>query len=164
MPVDETTEVLLTQEGYELKKKELDDARRMLHEEIPQRLKIAKEHGGELRENKEFIDIQTEKEFYEAKVRQLEDLLDRAKIIDESQISTKQVGIGSWIKLKRAGSNEEMKFELVSQAEVNLETNKISIDSPLGKALLGHKRGDEIELVAPKGRKITYKILDIRRG
>ncbi len=163
MMLEDSGEVLLTQEGFATKTKELEEARHILHEEIPKRLKVAKEHGGELRENKEFIDIQTEKEFYESKVRQLEDLLDRAKIIDESQISTKTVGIGTWVKLKGSGS-QEIKFELVSQAEVDLEANKISIDSPIGKALAGHKKNDSIELVAPSGKKVSYKILEIRRG
>jgi len=156
-------DVLLTQEGFERKKKELEEARHILHEEIPERLKTAKEHGGELRENKEYIDIQTEKEFYEAKVRQLEDLLDRAEIIDESKISTKTVGIGTAVTLKLDKSNEELQFELVSQAEVALEENKISIHSPLGKALIGHKRGEKIVIDSPSG-KLAYKILAIQRG
>ena len=139
-------EVVLTREGYQLKTRELEEYRRILHEEIPQRIKAAKDHGGELRENKEFLDIQTEKEFYEAEVRQLEELLDHAKIIDEASISTKTVSLGSRVTIKELKSNEQMTLELVGQAEVNLEENKISTDSPLGKALLGRRRGDEFEL------------------
>lgn len=157
------TEVVLTKEGYEQKKRELEEHRRILHEEIPERIKAAKEHGGELRENKEFLDIQTEKEFYEAEVRRLEELLDRAKIIDEASISTKAVGIGSRVMLKDLSHRAaQVTFELVSQAEVNLEENKISTSSPLGKALLGRTRGDEIELETPAGT-VRYKILGIQR-
>ena len=158
----ETNEILLTQEGFETKTKELEEARHVLHEEIPERLKVAKEHGGELRENKEFIDIQTEKEFYESKVRQLEDLLDRAEIIDESKISTKSVGIGTTVTLKPS-KGKEMIFEVVSQAEVNIEANKISIDSPIGQALVGHKKGETVSFEAPQG-KLSYKIQAIQRG
>jgi transcription elongation factor GreA len=155
-------EILLTKEGYELKKKELEEYRRILHEEIPKRIKIAKEHGAELRENKEFLDIQAEKEFYEAEVRRLEELLDRAKVIDEESISTKTVGIGNRVTLKDLDKGEQVTFELVSQAEVDLEANKISIDSPLGRALKGHKRGEVIELEVPTGT-VRYKILGIQR-
>lgn len=154
--------VLLTKEGFELKKKQLEDYRRILHEEIPKRLRTAKEHGGELRENKEYIDIQTEKEFYEGEVRQLEDLLDRAQIIDEASISTKTVGIGTKVTLKEVNADEQTVFELVSQAEVDLEANRISTDSPLGKALKGHKRGEKIELETPRGT-VEYKIVGIQR-
>lgn len=155
-------EVVLTREGYQLKTRELEEYRRILHEEIPQRIKAAKDHGGELRENKEFLDIQTEKEFYEAEVRQLEELLDHAKIIDEASISTKTVSLGSRVTIKELKSNEQMTLELVGQAEVNLEENKISTDSPLGKALLGRRRGDEFELDAPAGTR-HYRVLGIQR-
>jgi len=155
-------EVMLTQEGYQLKKHELEEYRRILHEEIPQRIKAAKDHGGELRENKEFLDIQAEKEFYEAEVRQLEELLDRAKIIDEASISTETVGVGSRVTIKELGSNEQMTLEMVGPHEVNLEENKISTDSPLGKALLGRRRGAVFELEAPSGTR-RYRVLGIQR-
>jgi len=156
------TEVVLTKEGYEQKKRELEEYRHILHEVIPERIKAAKEHGGELRENKEFLDIQTEKEFYETEVRRLEELLDRAKIIDEATISTKAVGIGSRVTLKELSRGTQVTFELVSQAEVNLEENKISTSSPLGKALLGRQRNDEVELETPAGT-VRYKIITIQR-
>lgn len=156
-------EIQLTQEGYDSKVRELEEARHMLHEVIPERLKVAKEHGGELRENKEFLDIQTEKEIYENKVRLIEDLLDRATIIDSKSISTKKVGIGTWVTLKTPKSKKEMSFEVVSQAEVDLEGNKVSMDSPLGTALMGRKKGDEVEIEAPNG-KIKYKIMAIKKG
>lgn len=158
----EQEEILLTREGYRLKQKELEEYRHILHEEIPKRLRTAKEHGGELRENKEFLDIQSEKEYYETEVRRLEDLLDRAKVIDEDSISTKTVGIGTWVTLKNLDSDEQVTLELVSQAEVDLESNKFSVDSPLGRALKGHKRGEEIEIETPGG-KARYRILGIRR-
>ncbi len=161
--MEDLEEIILTKEGYELKKKELEEYRRILHEEIPKRLKVAKEHGGELRENKEFLDIQAEKEFYEAEVRRLEELLDRAKIVDEAAISTKTVGIGTRVILKDLKKNEQVTFHLVSQAEVDLEANKISVASPLGKLLVGHKRGEVIEMETPAGR-VRYKIVGIQRG
>jgi transcription elongation factor GreA len=87
-----TEEIVLTPEGYELKKKKLEEYRRILYEELPKKLKLAKEHGAELRENKEYLDIKREQDYYEAEVRRLEELLEKAVILDESQISTKAVG------------------------------------------------------------------------
>ncbi len=161
--MEELDEIVLTKEGYELKKKELEEYRRILHEEIPKSLKVAKEHGGELRENKEFLDIQSQKEFYEAEVRRLEELLDRAKIIDEAHISTKTVGIGTRVTLKDVSRKGQVTYEVVSQAEVDLEANKISVTSPLGRVLVGRKKGEVVELETPAGR-IKYSIVGIQRG
>ena len=161
--MSELEEIVLTREGYEQKKKDLEEYRRKLHEEIPKSLKVAKEHGGELRENKEFLDIQTEKEFYETEVRRLEELLDRAKVIDETSISTRSVGIGTRVTLKDMSRKGQVVYELVSQAEVDLEANKISISSPLGRVLMGRKKGEVVELETPAG-KIRYSIVGIQRG
>jgi transcription elongation factor GreA len=161
--LESTAEIQLTPEGYDAKVKELEEARHFLHETIPERLKVAKEHGGELRENKEFIDIQTEKEFYETKVRQLEALLDRATVIDPKSISTKEVGIGTWVTLKTSKSKGDVTFEVVSQAEVDLEGNKVSMDSPLGSALMGRKKGDDVEIETPLGM-MKYTIMAIKKG
>ncbi len=156
-------EVLLTKEGYEQKKKQLEEYRRILHEEIPQRLKMAKEHGGELRENKEFLDIQTEKEFYELEVRRLEELLERARVIEEEEISTKTVGIANRVTLQNLDTGEQITFELVSPAEVDLEHNKISSESPLGRALMDRRKGETVEVETPAGL-VRYKIVGIQRS
>lgn len=156
-------EVTLTQEGYELKKKKLEEYRRILHEELPKKLKIAKEHGAELRENKEYLDLKSQQDFYEAEVRRLEELLEKAKIIEADQIGTKAVGIGTRVILKDKASEETATFVLVGPAEVDLEQGKISTTSPLGKALMGHRKGEEIEVETPTGI-IRYKILGIERG
>jgi transcription elongation factor GreA len=154
--------ILLTREGYELKKKRLEECRRILYEEIPRKLKIAIEHGGELRENKEYLDLKREQELYNAEVRQLEDLLDRAEIIDEENISTDSVSIGARVVLEDRDLRKVEIYELVGPAEVDLEKRKISIESPLGKALMGRRTGDEISIDAPT-RKIRYRLLGIEK-
>ena len=163
MNMNTNEEVMLTQEGYELKKKKLEEYRHILHEELPKKLKMAKEHGAELRENKEYLDLKSQQDFYEAEVRRLEELLEKAKIIDSDQISTKAVGIGARVILKNKARSETATFELVGPAEVDLEQGKISTTSPLGKALMGHRKGEEVVVETPKGI-IKYKILGIERG
>jgi transcription elongation factor GreA len=154
-------ETLLTRSGYELKKKQLEEYRRILFERIPNRLRRAAEHGRELRENKEYLDIMREQEFYETEVRRLEELLDRAEILEEEQISTEFVGLGSRVILEDRGLRRVDTFELVSPAEADLEQRKISVESPVGAALVGHHVGEQVEVVLPTGKSAHYRILGI---
>ena len=156
-------EILLTRDGYELKKRQLEEYRQILYERIPNRLKRAAEHGRELRENKEYLDIMREQEFYEAEVRRLEELLDNAEILDEDQISTEFVGLGSRVILEDRGLKRVDTIELVSAAEADLEHRKISVDSPVGQALLNRHVGEEVEVELPTGKSARYRILGIEK-
>jgi transcription elongation factor GreA len=156
-------EILLTQAGYELKQKRLEEYRQILYERIPNRLKRAAEHGRELRENKEYLDIMREQEFYEAEVRRLEELLDNAQIIDEQEISTEFVGLGSRVILEDRGLRRVDTIELVSKAEADLERRKISVESPVGQALLNRHVGEEVEAELPTGKSACYRILGIEK-
>lgn len=157
-------EVLLTKKGYERKRQRLEECLHLLHEEIPQRLKIAKSHDGELRENREYIDIEREKELLEIEVRRLEELLNEAKIIDEDAISTDTVGLGSRVILEAGkGKKNQITLELVSPPEVDLEHGRISTESPMGQLLFGRKKGDKVKFKKASGE-VTYKIVGIQRG
>jgi transcription elongation factor GreA len=160
--METTADIILTPEGYKLKKKKLEEYRRILYEELPKKLKLAKEHGAELRENKEYLDIKREQDYYEAEVRRLEELLEKATVLDESQISTKSVNIGTRVTLKDLKTHKTEVFELVSPAEADPEQNKISTESPVGRALMGQRKGAEIHVETPRGI-VRYKILGIER-
>lgn len=155
-------EIILTPEGYELKKKKLEEYRKILYDELPKKLKVAKEHGAELRENREYLDLHSEQDYYETEVRRLEELLEKAVILDEKQISTKAVGLGSRVILKDLKANKNETFELVSAPEADPEQNKISTESPVGRALVGQRKGAEIQVETPAGI-IRYKIVGIER-
>jgi transcription elongation factor GreA len=157
-----TEEIVLTPEGYELKKKKLEEYRKVLYEELPKKLKMAKDHGAELRENKEYLDIRREQDYYEVEVRRLEELLEKATVLEESQISTKSVGIGTRVTLRDLKTNKTEVYELVSAAEADPEQNKISTESPVGHALVGQRKGAEIQVETPRGT-VRYKILGIER-
>jgi len=156
-------EILLTKEGYERKKAELEKLEKRLYVEIPERLKEAKSHGGDLRENKEYIYLKEEQEFIEREVRRLRELLENARIISEDEIRSDQVGIGTRVILEDAETGEFETYTLVSPAEVDLLRNRIGIDSPVGEALMGHSKGETITVQAPAGR-LKYRILGIERG
>jgi transcription elongation factor GreA len=156
-------EILLTKEGYERKKAELERLERRLYQEIPDRLKEAKVHGGDLRENKEYLYLKEEQEYIEREVRRLRELLDNARIISEDEISSDQVGIGTRVILEDMESGQFETYTLVSPVEVDLLQNRIGIDSPVGEALMGHSKGETIVVQAPAGQ-IRYRILGLERG
>ncbi|HEC63308.1 MAG TPA: transcription elongation factor GreA, partial [Candidatus Acetothermia bacterium] len=142
---------------------ELERLERRLYQEIPDRLKEAKVHGGDLRENKEYLYLKEEQEFIEREVRRLRELLDNARIISQEEISSDQVGIGTRVILEDVDSGEFDTYTLVSPVEVDLLQNRIGIDSPVGEALMGHSKGETILVEAPAG-KIRYRILGLERG
>lgn len=162
--MDDNDGVLLTEEGYRLKQRELEEARRMLHEVLPKRIQRAKADDVELQENPAFLELQERRDVYEREVRRLEDLLDRATIINEDQISAETVGIGTRVTVKDLNRDEQLEFDLVDPAEADLESNKISITSPLGEAIAGHGIGEDVEFAASGGGTLRYQILGIERS
>lgn len=150
----------LTQEGHEAKVEKLKRLRHELYEELPEKLKEAKAHEGDLRENKEFMFLREKQDRLQAEVKRLENLLDKAEIIDQSDIRSDMVSIGTKVILQPKEGNGSETYTLVSPAEVDLEKNKISVDSPIGEALMGHQQGEEIVAETPSGDR-RYKILGI---
>ncbi len=156
-------EILLTREGYERKKGELEKQERILYQEIPEKLRLAKEHGGDLRENKEYVYLKEEQEFVEQEVRRLRELLENARIISDEDIRSDEVGIGTTVLLEDVATKELTPYKLVSSAEVDLLNNQIGVDSPVGAALMGLAKGQSIVVQAPAGR-LRYRILGIERS
>jgi len=130
---------------------ELEKAKKILYEEIPEKLKASKMNGGDLRENKEYIYLQSEQQYYEREVHRLTTVLDSAEIISEEDISKDEIGVGTQFILQDQEDTESGTFRLVSSAEVDLENGKISVDSPVGKSLIGKREGQRIKVNAPGG-------------
>jgi len=143
--------IYLTKEGYDLMKQELDNVEKTLYEEIPEKLKTSKLNGGDLRENKEYMYLQSQQQYYEREVRRLTSVLESAEILPEKDIPTDEIGIGSSFILQDLTIKESGTFILVSSPEVDLENGKISVASPVGKILLGKKEGDEVSAELPWG-------------
>ena len=154
-------EVILTQEGYDNIEKELEYLRTEKRAEIAERIKIALGFG-DLSENSEYDEAKNAQAENENKILELENKIRYAKIIDESEIDTKTVQIGNTVKLYDVEFDEEVEYTIVGSTEVNLAENKISNESPMGKALLGAKKGTTVEVEAPVG-KIQYKIISITK-
>ncbi len=157
----EKERISLTKEGHALMQEELEKARKILYEEIPEKLKASKMNGGDLRENKEYIYLQSEQQYYEREVHRLTNILDSAEIIPADQIAKDTIGVGSKFILRDMEDKESGTFSLVSSAEVDLENGKISVDSPVGKALIGKREGQRIKVDAPGGA-FHFRVIAIK--
>ncbi len=157
----EEKEVILTQEGYDNLEKELEYLKTEKRVEIAERIKVALGFG-DLSENSEYDEAKNAQSENEIKIAELENKLRYAKVIDEKDIDTKTVQIGNTVKLHDIEFDEDVEYTIVGSTEVNLAENKISNESPIGKALIGSKKGKTIEVEAPAGI-IRYKILSIKK-
>ena len=153
----EEKEILLTQEGYDKLEQELETLKTEKRTEIAERIKVALGFG-DLSENSEYDEAKSAQAANETKIAELENKLRYAKIIDESEIDTKTVQVGNIVKVLDIEFNEEVSYTIVGSTEVNLAENKISNESPIGKALLGAKKNQVVEVQAPAGI-MKYKIL-----
>ena len=157
----EEKEILLTQEGYDKLEQELEVLKTEKRTEITERIKVALGFG-DLSENSEYDEAKNAQAANETKIAELENKLRYAKIIDESEIDTKTVQVGNTVKVLDIEFDEEVSYTIVGSTEVNLAQNKISNESPIGRALLGAKKNQTVEVQAPAGV-MKYKILAITK-
>ncbi len=153
------TEVLMTQEGYDALKKELDQLKSVTRGEISEKIRVARGFG-DLSENSEYDEAKNEQAVVEARIKKLEDQLKCVKIISGGQMSKDVVNIGSRVKILDMEFDEEMEYVIASSVESHGDLDTISDESPVGKALMGHKVGDVVEVHAPAGV-LNLKILEI---
>jgi transcription elongation factor GreA len=153
--------VYLTREGYDKLYKELEHLRKTKRREISKQLEHARSLG-DLRENAEYDSAKQAQALLEKRIAELEANLGRVKILDGEKIDRDKALLGATVVLKDLDSDEEIAYMLVSQQEADISQNKISIASPVGKALLGHKVDDIIQLEVPAGT-LRYKVVKITR-
>ena len=152
-------EVILTAEGYKKLKQEIDLLRGDKRREVAERIRVAREFG-DIAENAEYDDAKNEQAMLEHKIAQLEERLLSARVITKKEISKDAVSVGSRCAARRAGPNKTFEYHIVGSAEANPAQNKLSNESPVGKAIMGHKKGDVVEVTAPRGA-LKFKILEI---
>ena len=154
-------DIVLTPEGYKKLEEELDLYIKVKRREAAERVKVAREFG-DLSENAEYDAAKDEQGVVEAHIRELEETLKRAVVIDGEAIDTTTVSVGCFVKIHDLEYDEKDEFKIVGSAEANYAEHKISNESVLGAALLGHKKNDIVEVRAPAGVS-QYKILNIRK-
>ena len=151
----------LTKEGYEKLRKELEYLKTVRRRAISKEIGIAISQG-DIKENAEYDAAKNAQGLNEAKIAKLEDKLVGAQIIDEENIPKDKVLIGVTVELKDMESQEEFSYSILSEAEADYSQGKISITSPIGQGLLGHKENEIVEIKVPAGI-LKYKILKISR-
>ena len=154
-----TQKIPMTKEGYEKLKQELD---RILKVERPKNIKDIEEARGhgDLSENAEYHAAKERQGHLDAKKRELENKLAHAQIIDVSKLSNEKVVFGATVTLADTETGDTKKYMLVGQEEADLKKGKISIQSPVGKALIGHKVGDVVTIKTP-AKTVEYEIQEI---
>ena len=158
MPQNET---LLTYEGLKKLEEELEYLKTQKRREIAERIKVALGFG-DLSENSEYDEAKNEQAQVEIRIVELENKLRHAKIIDEKEIDTKTVQIGNKVKVHDMEFDEDVEYTIVGSTEVDLGSNKISNESPIGAALLGAKKNQVVDANTPGGI-IKLKILSITK-
>lgn len=151
----------ITKEGLEKLKTEYDELVTEKRQEIAQKIKEAKDFG-DLSENAEYDEAKKEQAEIEAKIFKLESLIEKAIVIDPSKICVKKISVGALVTLYDYEYDEEVVYEIVGESESNPFENKLSSASPVGSAILGKKKGEEVEVEVPNG-KVKYKIIKISR-
>jgi transcription elongation factor GreA len=153
--------VTLTREGRDKLVRELEILKGEKRREVAKALAEARAHG-DLSENAEYDAAKEAQAHNEKKIGEIEDILIRARIMDDSVISPDEALLGAKVKVIDKETREEFEYMLVAEEESDFAENKISVTSPVGKALLGHKKGDVVEISAPVGT-ISYEITGISR-
>jgi len=153
-------EVILTAEGYEKLKEEIELLRNDKRRDIAERIRVAREFG-DIAENAEYDDAKNEQAMLEHKIMLFEERLLHARVIDAGDVDTSVVSIGSRVRLKDMDANETVEYHIVGSAEANPAEHKLSNESPVGRAIIGHKKGEVVEVSAPRGA-LKFKILDIK--
>jgi transcription elongation factor GreA len=153
-------EVILTSEGYEKLKQEIEELSTVKRREVAERIRVAREFG-DIAENAEYDDAKNEQMLLEHRIATLEERLRDARVISKKDIAKDVVSVGSKVKLRDVAAKETIEYHIVGSAEADPGANKLSNESPVGKAIIGHKKGETVEVTAPRGT-LRFKILEIK--
>src|SRR5215208_3726688 len=155
-------ETVLTPKGLKELKSKLEELQTDRRREVPARIKEAREFG-DIAENAEYDDAKNEQAMLEKQISDLEEKLRSARVINEKDVDTGVVSIGATVHVKDQKTDKSTKFKIVGSAEANPSESRLSNESPVGRALLGHKRGDTVTVPVPRGPARKLKITKIER-
>ena len=158
-------EVVVTHEGYKKLEQELDTLRTVKRKEVAEKIKVARGYG-DLSENAEYDAAKEEQAIVEARIADLEATLKVARLIDDNDLSQDTVSIGMRVKILAVGDDEDEaeEYDITGSTEADMDYNRISDESPVGSALIGHKAGDLVQVSLPNGNVVGYKVLAVSRS
>lgn len=149
----------ITPEGYEKLRDELHHLRTVERPRVIQMIATAREHG-DLKENAEYHAARDKQSFIEGRVKELENKLARAEVIDPAKVESHRIAFSATVKLLNATTDEEVVYRILGADEADLEKGSISITSPLARALIGKEVGDEVKVRMPGGER-TYEVVEV---
>lgn len=152
---------LLTDEGLKTYEQELEYLKTVKRKEVAEKIKVALSFG-DLSENSEYDEAKNDQAILEARILQIEDILKNATIIDESELNNELIHIGSVVKLRDCEFDEEIEYQIIGSNEANPFEGKLSDESPVGAALIGHRVGDTVDVDTPNGN-IKFVVLEISK-
>ena len=155
-------QIILTPEGYKKLEEELRTLKVEGRTEIAEKIKEARSYG-DLSENAEYDAAKDAQAAMEQRITTIENMLKNAQIVSEEDVSTDVITIGSRVKLFDEDFEEEVEYTIVGSTEANPDDGRISDESPIGSAILGHKVDDVVDVVLPNGETIQFKVLEINR-
>jgi transcription elongation factor GreA len=153
-------DVILTQEGYEKLKQEIEHLSTVKRREVADRIRVAREFG-DIAENAEYDDAKNEQALLEHRIATLEERLRNARVLSKKDVAKDVVSVGSKVRLRDLSAKQTFEYRIVGSAEANPAENKLSNESPVGKAIIGKKKGETVEVAAPRGA-MKFKILEIK--
>lgn len=152
---------VLTRKGEEQLKAELDELKSVRRREVAEKIKVALSFG-DLSENSEYDEAKNEQGMIESRIAEIEQVLAHSQVIDDEDISTERVGIGTTVRLLDMEMDEEMEFKIVGTKEADIDSGKMSDESPVGRAIMNREVGEEVTVEVPDGE-MKMKILEIRK-
>ena len=153
-------EIILTPEGYKKLQEEIEHLSTTRRLEIAERIKVAREFG-DIAENAEYDSAKNDQAHLEARIAVLEERLANSRVVTKKEIRSGEVSVGTKVRLKDMGSNKTVEYHIVGSAEANPAELKLSNESPVGKAIMGKKKGEVVEVSAPRGA-LKFKIMEIK--
>ena len=153
-------EIILTPEGHEKLKEEIEHLSTVKRREVAERIKQAREFG-DIAENSEYDDAKNEQAMLEHRIATLQERLKHSRVIQKKEITTDVVSVGTRVRLRDVDARETIEYTIVGSAEANPAEHKLSNESPVGKAIMGHKKGETVDVSAPRGS-LKFKIMDIK--
>ncbi|MEI3542603.1 MAG: transcription elongation factor GreA [Acutalibacteraceae bacterium] len=156
-----TKQVLMTDEGLKNLEAELEELKAVKRKEIAEKIKVALSFG-DLSENSEYDEAKNEQAIVEARIASIENMLKNVKIINEDELSTEIIHVGSKVKVRDIDFDDICEYKIVGSSEADPVNGRISDESPVGKGLIGHKVGEKVEIETPAGS-MSYEVLEISK-
>ena len=151
----------MTDEGLKNLEAELEELKAVKRKEIAEKIKVALSFG-DLSENSEYDEAKNEQAIVEARIASIENMLKNVKIINEDELSTEIIHVGSKVKVRDIDFDDICEYKIVGSSEADPVNGRISDESPVGKGLIGHKVGEKVEIETPAGS-MSYEVLEISK-